>query len=305
MRSEKGSELTHPEVDTNFKNLRNAINAVNARFASVFNAAGGLLDGTVTTAAIANRSVTAPKLALNALAPITVGGTGDAMTGGLSPAATLVNGLRIGVRVEFNNTSTVTLDLDSTGPKAVVKNAGDPLVSGDLVAGMVVDLVYGSTNDRWVVVSPTIPPPPLETQFITYESSLLAVPASGGLLTFTHGLVDADDNALMPDLMQLWMVRTAAGSEVFDDGWTIAQSERIPTEIVWSGRRGSDHDQFRPVFRSRVSATNVVVWALYPHGLSIIRSSSPGGDSSWGQSVSPSDYQLKLYAMVLNPNFEP
>lgn len=305
MRSEKGSELTHPEVDTNFKNLRNAINAVNARFAAVFNAAGGLLDGTVSTDAIANRSVTAPKLALNALAPITVGGTGNAMTGGLSPAATLVDGLRIGVRVEFNNTSTVTLDLDSTGAKAVVKNAGDPLVSGDLLAGMVVDLVYGSTNDRWVVVSPTIPPPPLKTQFITYESSLMAVPASGGLLTFTHGLVDADDNALMPDLMQLWMVRTAAGSEVFDDGWTIDQSERIPTEIVWSGRRGSDHDQFRPVFRSRVSATNVVVWALYPHGLSIIRASSPGGGSSWGQSVSPSDYQLKLYAMVLNPDFEP
>lgn len=48
LREEKGAELSYVEVDTNFRNLRNAINTLNARFDAVFTSAGALQAGAIS-----------------------------------------------------------------------------------------------------------------------------------------------------------------------------------------------------------------------------------------------------------------
>lgn len=50
------------------------------------------------------------------------------------------------------NTGAVTLNVDSVGPRDVIKNESDALVSGDLAGNQIIIVVYNATNDNfeWV-----------------------------------------------------------------------------------------------------------------------------------------------------------
>lgn len=52
------------------------------------------------------------------------------------------------------NTGAVTLNVDSVGAKAVVKNKDQPLVAGELEANQTVLVVYNATNDNFELVNP-------------------------------------------------------------------------------------------------------------------------------------------------------
>src|SRR3990172_12504384 len=57
-------------------------------------------------------------------------------------------------RVKFTNTNTgaSTLNVNSLGAKALVKNASDPLVAGDVTAGQIYNVCYDGTNMQ--IISP-------------------------------------------------------------------------------------------------------------------------------------------------------
>lgn len=71
---------------------------------------------------------------------------------------TLAEGVRILIEVgslsggagSANDTTTPTLNVDSTGAKTIVRQDGSALVAGDLKAGQYCDLVYDATATKWV-----------------------------------------------------------------------------------------------------------------------------------------------------------
>lgn len=54
--------------------------------------------------------------------------------------------------VQNTNTSTVTLNIDGLGAKAILRNATDPIQAGDLTAGNVVVVIYDGTEFQLISV---------------------------------------------------------------------------------------------------------------------------------------------------------
>ncbi|MCZ7496256.1 hypothetical protein O8B39_17285 [Agrobacterium rhizogenes] len=80
------------------------------------------------------------------------GGTANAITAALSPVpASLTVGMHITLLVSTTNTGAATLNLNSTGAIPVVTATGAALSTGDLPAGVPVDLVY--TGASWVAAT--------------------------------------------------------------------------------------------------------------------------------------------------------
>jgi len=80
---------------------------------------------------------------------------GLAYTAPSSPTLTaLTNGARVVVVWATTNTGAVTFALDSLAPKAVRKLNDQALVAGDLLANQFSFLVYDSTLDHWLMLSP-------------------------------------------------------------------------------------------------------------------------------------------------------
>lgn len=79
----------------------------------------------------------------------TVGGTGNAITvtSGYSVSA-YTAGQRFSFVVGTTNTGATTINVDSNGSKSIVRSDGSntALVAGDLVAGMIADIVYDGTR---------------------------------------------------------------------------------------------------------------------------------------------------------------
>ena len=71
---------------------------------------------------------------------------------------TLAEGVRILIEIgslsggagSANDTTTPTLNVDTTGAKTIVRQDGSALVAGDLKAGQYCDLVYDATATKWV-----------------------------------------------------------------------------------------------------------------------------------------------------------
>jgi hypothetical protein len=83
---------------------------------------------------------------------ITVAGT-NTLTGTLTPTLTSYQtGNMFSFVVAATNTSTVTLNVDGQGAKAVRRNATEPLQAGDLVIGNVVVVIYDGTQFQLISV---------------------------------------------------------------------------------------------------------------------------------------------------------
>ena len=73
-------------------------------------------------------------------------GTGAAYTVTLTPAPTLVDGLRVTVKLHAANTGTATLNINGLGAKSILKPNGGVLSAGNLKINSVYSLVYNGTN---------------------------------------------------------------------------------------------------------------------------------------------------------------
>ncbi len=75
----------------------------------------------------------------------TTAGSATAYTVSLSPAPTLVDGLRVTVKVHAANTGAATINVNGLGAKSILKGNGNALTSGNLKVNSVYTLVYNGT----------------------------------------------------------------------------------------------------------------------------------------------------------------
>lgn len=61
----------------------------------------------------------------------------------------LVDGLRLAFRANFANTAAATLNVNSTGTKALVRNTTAALSANDIVSGETVEVIYNLSSDHW------------------------------------------------------------------------------------------------------------------------------------------------------------
>jgi len=81
----------------------------------------------------------------NIISGIVASGT-DTYTASYSPTIAYTDGLKVIVRFTNANTGSSTININSLGAKSIVKGVSTALVSGDIVAGATLLLVYNGTN---------------------------------------------------------------------------------------------------------------------------------------------------------------
>jgi len=106
----------------------------------------------------------------------TTGGSANAHTASSNPTFTgLATGMSVRVVAGFTNTSTTSLNINSTGTVTVKRTNGDAVYGGDIVAGSVYDFFYNGTY--WLLINPTYSintyTPTLTTQAGTYTSTTI------------------------------------------------------------------------------------------------------------------------------------
>jgi len=82
----------------------------------------------------------------------------DVQVANFTNDVTLAEGVRILIEIgslsggagSANDTTTPTLNVDSTGAKTIIRQDGSPVKAGDLKAGQYCDLVYDATATKWV-----------------------------------------------------------------------------------------------------------------------------------------------------------
>lgn len=73
----------------------------------------------------------------------------------LSPVPTsLVNGMVVRVKPDTANTGAATLNVNSLGALAIVTGLSTPLVTGDILANQVFEVIYNSTGTVWQLTNP-------------------------------------------------------------------------------------------------------------------------------------------------------
>lgn len=93
-------------------------------------------------------------------------------------------GMRFLIRLDVANTGAATLAVGSGAAKAIVKNYNSALVTGDLLAGQVIEVAYDSTNDVWQLISPLAYIP----QYKSGTSTSRLFQATSSTLNIAHGL---------------------------------------------------------------------------------------------------------------------
>ncbi len=82
------------------------------------------------------------------------------------------DGMRQGFHASFANTSSATLNIDSVGAKALVKNHNLALVGQEIEQHQYVDTVYSASNDAFHILSPlAITTNSIQPAFLAYNSA--------------------------------------------------------------------------------------------------------------------------------------
>lgn len=105
----------------------------------------------------------------------------------LSPVlAAYANGQRFRFKVDVGNTGAASLNINSLGAITLVTSVGTALVTGDIVANQIVEVVYNSTGPVFQVLNPAsmvVLTPAYKSGTITRDLT-----AAGGAVTTAHGL---------------------------------------------------------------------------------------------------------------------
>jgi len=175
----------------------------------------------------------------------------DVQVANFTNDVTLAEGVRILIEIgslsggagSANDTTTPTLNVDSTGAKTIVRQDGSALVAGDLKAGQYVDLIYDATATKWVWLNSPY------AQLITSLKEEIAanVYPVGSIFTTTTNYSDASNGAAVTTA--LGMASTVQWSR-YAQGRTIVGAD-LGTTI-----------------NSASSSSNVVTLVVTSHGLS-------------------------------------
>lgn len=175
----------------------------------------------------------------------------DVQVANFTNDVTLAEGVRILIEIgslsggadNANDTTTPTLNVDSTGAKTIVRQDGSALVAGDLKAGQYVDLIYDATATKWVWLNSPY------AQLITSLKEEIAanVYPVGSIFTTTTNYSDASNGAAVTTA--LGMASTVQWSR-YAQGRTIVGAD-LGTTI-----------------NSASSSSNVVTLVVTSHGLS-------------------------------------
>lgn len=150
----------------------------------------------------------------------TVGGTANAITCTLSPVPTAyTDGMAVRLRLASDNSSTVTINVNSLGAKSVVKFNGAALVSGDLQQNDTATLVYDSTNNRFQLHS-------LNDQVLRQGVHTIPVLASAMVSRTTNGAASGVTELATNDVM--------LSSKDFDQTTSEGVQFHVPMPKSWN-----------------------------------------------------------------------
>lgn len=327
LRIPKGSPLTPGEVDSNFSMLRDAVTSL----AQVVEASriiigdeppagerSGVLwvplslDGVyVWNSSTSSWVLMTPKEVVN----VTDTGTGANYIISAPPGMSSYSdfdGRLIVMRASHNSTGPSKVKVkndsnlfwDSSGVNLVNHYLGS-VEADDIRAGQKILMVYNS--GQFQMLSPT---PPVRLSDLrnvyTYQSNLAAVPASGGVLSFAHGLKH-NGNGITPGFVSVVLRRKNSDYE-HAGGITIRQGDEIGAECLWDARRGSENEMFWPVVRTVRSDSEVKVQFYYPNGIAMLwnyLSKNTGTASQDRGSIDRvengvTNYEVRVYAMAFN-----
>lgn len=155
-------------------------------------------------------------------------GTADAHIVDTAPNAyaSLTGGVRLYYLANLANTGGVTLALDNMPAKDIYRAPGVPLISGDIVAGQLVGVVYDLAAEVFYLLTPTAqhvasPNGTAEGDVVDWDAgnskwathknrvqkfawvdSSTIDSQSGPSLSIAHGLTDLDGNDVVPDVVE-------------------------------------------------------------------------------------------------------
>ena len=201
--------------------------------------------GNATTASV-RANFTAAKTEIDNFERMTedkvITSTVNAMTANFANDVTLVEGRRITVEIGNTNTqaaANVTLDVDGTGAKQVVRQDGSDIVIGDLKAGQYCDFMYaasGGSNiqDKWVWLNS----PYAELITALRQDVIASMFPVGAIFTTTTNYSAASNGAAVSAALGLastvqWQ-RYAKGRTIvgFDSGYTPASGSASSTDRI-------------------------------------------------------------------------
>jgi hypothetical protein len=218
-----------------------------------------------------------------------------------SPASAYRTGQIYTFLANHTNTAGCTLNVDGQGAKTITKDGTAALSANDILTGQVVSVLYDGVNFQLLTQKRDLTRLSLK-QFLTYASAGVALTsfASDVLVPFSHGFINPTSGApLMPFMVRVVLVRTAAGSVVFNG------VSGVTTYTWYSGQEvdclhfvssGTAPYEKLPSFRYVCDFTNVWV-SLNLLGVISIPFFNPG--------LVAADYQVKVYATALNPAYVP
>jgi len=164
--------------------------------------------------------------------------TVNAMTADFATNVVLAEGVRITVEIGDTNTqagASVTLNVDNTNPKQVVRQDGSDIAIGDLKAGQYADLIYDATSSgKWVWLNSPY------AQLITSLKEEIAanVYPVGSIFTTTTNYSDSSNGAAVTTALGMastvqWS-RYAKGRTIvgFDSGYTPSAATASANDVI-------------------------------------------------------------------------
>lgn len=195
LRNEKGSALTHTELDRNFTALRTYIRLLSDLFGVALNADGTLNPNSVGTEQLKDRSVTQAKMSGVNLFIAEDSGVTNSMSISFTPPFTAyLDGMVFWVKLAQTNTGATTLRVDALAQIEVKKLGGTNLEAGDLKIGSVAAFAF--FDNKFHLVSGITPESTaaadaISTGFsgiVRYDSPDTAIPADTLSVALAHGL---------------------------------------------------------------------------------------------------------------------
>lgn len=173
---------------------------------------------------------------------VVTSGDYDVQVADFANNVTLAEGVRILIEVgslsggagSANDTTTPTLNVDSTGAKTIVRQDGSALVAGDLKAGQYLDLIYDATATKWVWLNSPY------AQLITSLKQDIAanIYPVGSIFTTTTNYSDASNGAAVTTALGMastvqWS-RYAKGRTIvgFDSGYTPSAATASADDVI-------------------------------------------------------------------------
>lgn len=277
LRNEKGSPLTHTELDSNFTALRTYIRLLADLFGVALNADGTLNADSVGTEQLRDRSVTQAKMAGVNLFVGEDAGVTNAMSISFTPPFTAyLDGMVFWVKLAQTNTGATTLRVDGLAQIDVKKLGGTDLEAGDLKIGSVAAFAF--FDNKFHLVSGITPESTaaadaISTGFsgiVRYDSPDTAVPADTANVVLTHGL------GLVPNYLNVSLICAVA-----ELGYAVGDIVSI--------------DQFTdsgglPAFSVTSNDTSIT-----------ITTNSASIDSGDFGTIDPASWRIRVQASVISP----